>query len=198
LVNGERACEPPGARLRWRSNIRFVAPDFDFGDVPTWLATVGAVLAAYFAARAYVIETRRDAVAANLLRQEQASQIAVWTEYLPHPYTGEPEAMDCFVLRNASQLPIYEVHVFSFSHKTFPQIEEPEPVGQFVMGTVPPTEKPILHKAYVDGNKLRWAFAIQFRDAAGVVWHRDTGGMLWETELPDAERFKRNYVVDEL
>ncbi|MEJ3748456.1 hypothetical protein WEI85_34875 [Actinomycetes bacterium KLBMP 9797] len=169
----------------------------DLGDVPTWLATVGAGIAAYFASRAYLIERRRDAVAADILRQEQASHVAVWTDYGPHPYTNEPDGADYFVLRNASQLPIYEVIVFSYSFERTSSIETARPVGQFHLGTVPPEPTPTTHTAYLSTTSA-WAFAIQFRDAAGVVWYRDPRGELWESDFPDLRLFKREYIRDEL
>lgn len=41
----------------------------DMGDAPTWLATIGAAVAAAFAYRAYQLETRRDTAARDLMKQ---------------------------------------------------------------------------------------------------------------------------------
>lgn len=169
----------------------------NLGDVPTWLATIGAAVAAYFAARAYLAERRRDDVAADILRQEQASQVAVWTEYRDHPHTGEPEAADCFRFRNASQLPIYDVCVFSYSYDKSSDFKTAVPVGRFRLGTIPPSPDARLRIAYLN-NRCRWAFAIEFRDAAGVVWYRDLHGVLRHSKFPDFAQFKDSYTIDDL
>src|SRR5215210_2128689 len=91
----------------------------DFGDVPTWLATLGAFAAVLFASRAYGMEKRRDAVAADLRLQEQPSRLAIWPEsdYL----SDELGFIDLFVVRNASELPVYDLVVVSFRYT----VEEP-------------------------------------------------------------------------
>ncbi|MGH3815999.1 MAG: hypothetical protein ACRDUV_26720, partial [Pseudonocardiaceae bacterium] len=86
----------------------------DFGDVPTWLATAGAGVAAYFVYRAYKIESGRDARAELGRRQTQGSRVAVWAELHDDPASGEPFDAECFAMRNASELPVYDVEVFSY------------------------------------------------------------------------------------
>jgi hypothetical protein len=169
----------------------------DFGDVPTWLATVGATAAAIFAYRAYRLENQRDLVAADLMRRGQASQVAVWVEYKRHPRTGEPDGADCFLIRNASQLPIYDVLVFSYSYERSDP-EQVTPVARYEYAIVPPRPEPKLHIANADGNRFLWVFAMQFKDAAGTTWHRDRHGVLQEGVLHDQDGFTKKFDLNDV
>lgn len=164
----------------------------DLGDVPTWLATVGAGVAALFAYRAYKIESARDEMHALRLKEEQAASIAIWADRLPNPYTDAPGELECFRLRNASQLPVHDVRVLAFAF-TWPNTEDVQPRSYFDVGTVPPNDKPELHMVEIS-QSVSYVYALQFRDAAGNIWHRDRRGILAEGAL-STQGFRKNSLL---
>lgn len=157
----------------------------DYGDVPTWLATSGAGLAVFFASRAYRAEVARDQRAEAMLAQSQAARIAVWDgesidQRMQNPWGRE--SLPRIMLRNASDLPVYEVRVFSYRFR-WKEPAKISPSGEWSVGVLPPTTEPLPRLAVEDKDADSHVYAIEFRDAAGRVWHRDREGVLHEGPL---------------
>lgn len=165
--------------------------NFDLGDVPTWVATLGAGVAAFYAYGAYKIESERDRRQSDMAEQEQASRVAVWPEQRDNPETGMPAEAEWIHLRNASQLPVYEARLFSYSYSP-PESEAATAESVFPLGIVGPSDKPQAHFVKVSPRNS-YQYAIVFRDAAGVTWHRDRRGVLKKGPLDEAG-FEKSYL----
>jgi hypothetical protein len=166
----------------------------DLGDVPTWLATLGAGVAAFYAYGAYTIESERDKRQSLTMQREQASRVAIWPEQLDNPHTGAPAEAECFWLRNASELPIHDVRVFSYSFRK-PESDNVAPNSVYDLGIVGPTDHAV--RRFVKFSpRDSYSYAVAFRDAAGAEWHRNRRGVLIEGDM-DESSFKRGYLTDE-
>ena len=163
----------------------------DWGDVPTWVAaitTLGAFLAAAWVVK---IELRRDSGRRRELeaqqdaaeRAEQADRVAGWTAWLDDAPAREdevslrPTAGWAIVLRNNSQLPIYDVRLILL----IPQGGTDEQVVEVrQMSVVPPGTKEIPWPEEAEGTASaeHVRTAIMFRDAAGRTWQRNEFGVL--------------------
>jgi hypothetical protein len=168
----------------------------NWGDVPTWLATAGASVAAIYAGRAYRIERNRDRQAEESASRAQASKVAVWTETFHTVDGSDLIGTDQFMLRNASEAPVYEVVVFSYRRVSEEEVWTPE--AQFHWGTLAPGGEPESYAAHWSPT-VSWTYTVQFMDAEGVVWHRTREGRLEEGAHPGADRFERQLLdVDRL
>jgi hypothetical protein len=103
-------------------------------------------MAAFYAYGAYKIESGRDKQAALRERGSQASQVAVWTKTLNEPNGYTPLGTELFVLRNSSELPVYEVIVFSY--KRAGEVDEWFPDSRFEWGLLPPTDAPVSYPGH--------------------------------------------------
>jgi hypothetical protein len=147
--------------------------EIDWGDVPTWLATAFAGIAAVFAYRAIALEFGRE-------RQAQASKVGVWS------VDGEGETEPHFALRNASELPVYETSVYVFDEDFD---ETLVPVLQVFLGALAPSLEPVVWPTAAGEPSRRYRYGVAFTDAAGKAWHRDATGRLREGELPSEAGF---------
>lgn len=166
----------------------------DLGDVPTWLATLGAGVAAFYAYGAYKIESERDKRQSLLSQREQASKVAIWPEQLDNPHTGAPAEAECFWLRNASELPIHDARVFSYAFRK-PESDDVTPESVYDLGIVGPTGS-ALRRFVKISPRDSYSYALSFRDAAGLVWHRTRMGALVEGDMDDSS-FESRYLPDE-
>ena len=160
----------------------------DWGDAPTWLATAGAITAAFFAYKAVGIESGRDEQRREAERSAQASAVAAWgTDQLIASSTGWTGGIR---IQNASAVPVYEARVTIYDAQEVKR-------GEFFPVAIPPgtqnlTFRILFDKYKVDvrvpnpdadgGRRLPdWAtlrVALTFTDAAGSRWHRGTNGRL--------------------
>ncbi|MGP4026148.1 hypothetical protein [Actinomadura sp. 3N407] len=170
----------------------------DWGDVPTWvsalvavLTLVGLVLTVIYAHRIYRLESERDERAAEERRaryeaesRSQAEKIAAWFAPASNDVPGE-NSFGAFV-RNASDLPVFDIY------PVFRPASDGEPTdgGDWFfenIAVLPPHEtKFILLELTEDEyeevpHHLRnemFLVEITFRDAAGVRWIRSADGSL--------------------
>jgi hypothetical protein len=166
----------------------------DLGDVPTWLATMGAGVAAFYAYGAYKIESERDKRQRLLLQREQASRVAIWPEQLENPQTGAPAEAECFWLRNASELPIHDTRVFAYAYRK-PESDDVTAESVYDLGIVGPTDT-ALRRFVKISPRDSYSYALAFRDAAGVMWHRNRRGVLLEGDMDDSG-FETRYLPEE-
>lgn len=157
----------------------------DFGDVPTWLATVGAFIAAYFALRAFQAEQDRDERQEQADNRAQAEKVAAWVATVDdtrHP--GIPGWTAGFVIRNASELPVYDVDVTLFAGgdswavsiiRVLPPGTEEYPVPAPMIANLTETvDEDLQSSDIVEMTSV----ILRFRDASGRLWSRDTSGVL--------------------
>ncbi|MFI7588658.1 hypothetical protein ACIB24_16425 [Spongisporangium articulatum] len=153
----------------------------DFGDVPSWLTLLAALVAAGYARRAHrlnreLAEARvEELVAADIERRDaalraQAERVALWlaeTDVQGRARLG-------VVVRNDSELPITHLKVF-LGRRSEDSLNTD--VGGPV--TVPPREDVVftLPQLGVDDLELYQADAL-YTDAAGNPWRRNTSGAL--------------------
>jgi hypothetical protein len=136
-------------------------------EVFSALGTVGAFLLGFLLLRG---EQLREAERAADERRAQASQISAWVEAHRRP-DGTREV--AFHIRNASDMPIYEVEL------PLPTRPQEEPAEEFI-GLVPPgqtTSRPApagWQRSYVEPEPVQ----IEFLDSAGRRWTRDEQGAL--------------------
>lgn len=142
-----------------------------WGDVPTWVGSVGtagALLIAMWLLKKEVNDRRqRDSEA----RAAQAAQVAAWTSGRVVRADPYPEML--VRIRNGSTMPIFTVN-FEFSQGVR---------GTFVryilaMGPEETREFRILLPSYPKGETI--APSLTFADAAGRRWFRDGNGKLRE------------------
>lgn len=152
----------------------------DWGDIPTWisaLTTLGALVAAGWVVR---IELRREEQAviaraderAARERSEQADNVAAWPDW--------NRDRPAILIRNGSQLPIYNVRLEFTSGARSPRRIQPMPM-------LAPGDH---HAAYPgdivsdDGTgnfsdtSHLWNVRLRFVDSAGRDWVRDEYGIL--------------------
>lgn len=146
----------------------------DWGSVPTWVATIGALVAVAFTGRSYVLNRRRET-------REQASKVACWA------YPAGNGEWHLAVL-NRSDLPVFDLTGTLSDPKTA------APLLTLRHAAVPPSADV---KAIPVGDAFRWGnvgvttavlgltyddtaqpVQIEFRDAAGLTWQRDGTGRL--------------------
>lgn len=166
-----------------------------WGDVPSWLsalATAAALVAAVKAWRAaaavVMIERQRDADRADTEQRQQADRVATWPSLvLSDPSDPRSPPRWGVAVRNASGLPIYQVHI---EHEPITRhagalavIFEVVPPGTFLL-----SERRLYRLSRAD-RLLRvgvdealpdrgYQVALTFTDAAGRTWHRDVRGAL--------------------
>ncbi|BCB76969.1 hypothetical protein GCM10022251_44520 [Phytohabitans flavus] len=153
----------------------------DWGDVPTWLSSVGTVFALIFAAlaalaaqRVYRIESERDRVAADARREQvafarrtQAALVSAW-------WGRGADGWGAFV-RNASETPVYQVGL------TVLDIHDPNVGDRIDLPIVPPSAQPVFQPSGLTASPGGdYRVEVTFTDSAGVRWIRDQLGRLSE------------------
>lgn len=166
-------------------------------EYPAWieagatLAAVGAaIVAGFYAARAFGLEQERDRSREEAHLADQAGQVAAWWGDGPipeprpglvhaHPWgiLGPPSGV---LLRNASAVPVTAVKI------TVLRPDTQEVIERFELGVLGPTAEPIfrgkprdLWEAYRSiPDDVGPVVRIRFRDAAGIYWIRDEFGAL--------------------
>lgn len=175
------------------------------GEWPSWVsagATVAAVgaaiVAGFYAARAFGLEFQRDRRWEEAQEKAQASLVAGWWGRGPEPkpaQPGTPQALLANVavwsgagaprgilLRNASEVPVTEVDIILQRPDTHAEI------GWIHVGLLPPGGEP----TFVSGRSA-WhddavpsgvtpEVSILFTDAAGRRWSRIPSGALGRTD----------------
>jgi hypothetical protein len=179
----------------------------NWGNVPTWVLAITALLAFIAAAFAALvtyellrIESRRDQVAAEERRQRddaerraQASRVAAWYGRWSSVVKGPGMAADHrewvrwgAIISNVSDLPVYNVRV-SFCVAVDPSAALTWRHGERYLGAlrlVPPGEEHVEMPDHIRGdgdasqNEPTWLVAIEFTDASGARWLRDPRGRL--------------------
>jgi hypothetical protein len=170
------------------------------------IGTVGAWGATYFLLRR---EVDRDRDRDERAKREQASRVSAWfgQQEKIDRMTPKPRAPWGAFVRNASELPIYEVQVDFLLPS--PPGELHDYRGSVAISRVPPSDEPIFIPA---GQELRkaagtdtagnpiytesfggFAVAITFTDAANNVWRRNDHGHLQvrPTATPRRGRWRR-------
>jgi arabinogalactan oligomer / maltooligosaccharide transport system substrate-binding protein len=174
----------------------------DWGDVPTWLASLATILALLFAAvaavtahRAYRMESDRDRVSAQArqeqeasLRRAQAVLVSAWWGRRPEEPGGRPGGgpgggWGAFV-RNASETPVY------LATLTMLDIHHPDASEHLDLAIVPPSAQPAFHPSGLAGDPpvqdgqqaVDYRVEITFTDSTGVRWIRDQHGLLSELQ----------------
>jgi len=170
----------------------------DWGDIPTWLATIAAIAAGAVAYNVYRIESRRDQVSAEERRSMQAAKVAAWygsrqggpiTTWIGgtvQTHTAPRSVWGAF-LRNASDLPVADLTVkFYFSA---PGADASDAGNPYTVMTeiLPPNDEPVhmpideaVLRTYSSDPKVDGfhCVEIEFTDTQGVRWHRDFKGRL--------------------
>jgi len=167
--------------------LAIASPGANLGTVPDWvgaistlMAFIAAVVAGWFAYGAFKLQERqeRDRIEAN--RRRQAECVVAWFNHGGHgDGHGGPEVM----FFNGSGLPVWEVEMH-LSHGPKRDIAE--------IGFQPPTSEPVNTNVWAWDYDHRYSYGIviEFRDAAGMVWRRDSAGFLHlvgEYEIPLVE-----------
>lgn len=169
-----------------------------WGDIPTWLATAAATAAGAVAYRVYQVEKQRDLVSDEERRGAQAAKIAAWYGFVLQDVTRrrensvqqdtESEPVWGAFLRNASDLPVYDVIV------TYKYPSSGEQVDNVVEVVLPPNDAPI-HLTIREATLRLFSpdpradayhrVEIKFTDSQGARWHRDLRGQLKEIAHQD-------------
>jgi maltose-binding protein MalE len=179
-----------------------MASSINWGDVPNWLsASVSlaalsfAVAAVLVARRTYQRESERDLVNAEarrkqdeFVRRAQAALVSAWWAKEDVHLTGKAESSWAVHLRNASDTPVYKVHV------TIVGMGSHAKRIAFELPLVPPTNIPAIYPIDISEIKANsdldvtsfpmgdFRVSLRFTDAAGVRWIRDEYGYLRELE----------------
>lgn len=157
--------------------------DLDWGNVPTWLALIAAGVAVTSCTlrRERERDIRREADG----RKAQADKVAGWVDQ--HEVSG-PEGPYLIFLRNASELPIYDLKMSVRDTNTGKEIiRKVLPVlapeakhkaiklrAEFVQDDIARAEL----VAGVNDKQPGCGVTLQFRDGSGTRWRRELDGKL--------------------
>ncbi|WP_243061173.1 hypothetical protein [Nocardioides sp. SR21] len=171
----------------------------DRSSFPSWLQGIGtvaallaAIVAARYAAGAFILESRREQRFERAQRQAQADQVAVW--YLGG-IAGLPDVIRGYHIENNSSLPIYDVRVTVYVDGVaypLPVTLEVVPPGQREMPIISPAAEVINRLEIADRTAATVAgvegrehqsmatplVELHFRDASNVEWIRSGLGLL--------------------
>lgn len=190
------------------------------GSMADWIAAIATVaafgaagLAAWHAARAFNLERERDVQSVRSQRTAQAALVAAWPDRFLGNWEQQHDGTSLSIpgirgavamLRNASDIPVTEVHVdftavLSFADATASATMKY--LGGTDLAVLPPASAPIEIRWVVNEEAVmipgvptvgpgddypdygtydpaRLLVTITFRDATGVRWHRDQTGLL--------------------
>jgi arabinogalactan oligomer/maltooligosaccharide transport system substrate-binding protein len=167
-----------------------------WGDVPSWITTVGGLFALIFAAvaaitanRVYRIESQRDTVNAAERRREadarrrtQAALVSAWSG--SRAIDNKSPDWGIFI-RNASETPVHQARVSVVKE------HDPDTRSDFDLVVLPPTAEPAFYPNDIWSVSLQDMFPatnfrveMSFTDSAGLRWFRDGDGGLYEV-LPE-------------
>lgn len=164
--------------------------NIDWGTVPTWVSAGSAVSALITAAVALIYARRTWTKSVDEARRKQADLVAAWVE------KGAAGAFQCRV-RNASNLPVYDVHVVvnGYGEVVVPGLGEWEaqivpPADTGLTWEIPSAEAertrgPAVVYGEIDtrGVLAQDLLAeIRFTDTAGRRWRRSDQGLLAEVK----------------
>lgn len=167
----------------------------------TLAAFAAAIIAATYAAGAFRLETRRENRYTRAQRRAQAELVAAWygIETMPAPASVGVRHMPGILLRNASPLPVTNVHIQASAVVTDANTGETHihVAIEDKVGLLPPASEPIRHEARgraeliaaktvaTDAtHEVHIEVAILFTDAGGRHWHRDENGSLQRLKQP--------------
>jgi hypothetical protein len=155
----------------------------NWGSVPDWLAGGGAVVALLWARKAAQAASRTDQRQGEQLAalerdktRQQAEKFAVWLDYVPRESeANQPRSWSWyFKVRNASELPVYDLNVWA--NLIDDDGQKFTPCRWFQ--AVPPGARIINLHAF-DGSLSRTFYGranqhveLIFRDANGTAWRR--------------------------
>jgi hypothetical protein len=187
-VASDGACLKHGLETPRRAvSLQSVFENLDLGDVPTWLATIGAAFAAAFAFRALRVEQRRDDRQEIADASAQAEQVAAWVAENVQQRPGGARAKTMVVaLRNASDLPAYDVTltVLAIGGSTDLETIPVLPPGETSIILPRDIVLPVLGGIPGRANFPRdVSVRMLFRDAAGRHWLRDEKGALSPSDV---------------
>jgi hypothetical protein len=162
----------------------------DWGSVPDWLAGGGATAALLWARKAAIAAARTDerqgiqlAAFEQDRKRAQAERVAVWFDY-----TRDNKAHHRLVMRNASNLPVYELLIWI--NVVVGDVRAPKELSEqdsrFITRYVyclPPNETvtesldeaPVGVPLYSDTERFT---QYVFRDSSGSYWKRPSGAAL--------------------
>lgn len=172
-------------------------PELVWGDIPTWLTSIGslgalifAVIAAVYTKRTFDGERKRDLDVANArldqdayLRRSQAALVSAWWGRSLESTVASQSTDSGWgaYLRNASEAPIYKAQM-TVSHSnmqlgrsamSYPVVA-PDPSSVFSAIQLPTGNASGSH-----GDPLTdYRVSLRFTDAAGLRWIRDEYGAL--------------------
>lgn len=161
----------------------------------TFGAAVLAAVAAFFAFRAYVKESRIEKRLRDSDERAQASLVAAWIGWDPEPQARNDG--NWVVIRNASETPIYKVtwwiHLSSENVAGEPlAVIPPSAVGEIYP---PPL---YLHTKYgfEDSDLPSLLVGIEFTDSSGARWHRASDGQLHQHGFTEPLNYVESITVD--
>lgn len=173
-------------------------------DWPAWIeagATVAAVgaaiVAGFYAARAFGLERQRESRWEDGQRSAQASLVAAWPDGDPWVHEAGREFRiygGAALMRNASPLPVSNLRIEFWLVNMHDELP-PTHLATTHLSYLPPREEPVRievtlgrppKNGIVVGEEtsfsLQLALEVTFRDAAGVTWRRDLTGRLTTVE----------------
>lgn len=155
------------------------------------VAAVGAaIIAGFYAARAYGLEHQREQRLEDANRSAQASQVVVWPTGPTYSFQDSENFLSTVsaTLRNASDLPVTDVTVKFYLLLDDGSAQDGQYVASFTMPFVAPdrTEQIRLDlSSYSLGRTfvrhttgVRLATELSFRDVSSTAWRRDIRGLL--------------------
>lgn len=150
----------------------------NWGDVPTWVASVGTVAAVSLA----LWQVRVDRVAATaLLKRAQAELVAGW-------FAGDRGSASHLAVRNASAQPVYEVIVSLVLNLGGGEGVPRE--YQRIFLELPPGTFDVPVPSHWHSMSARPGVEVAFTDRSGRVhWIRRANGALEETGEPAIEHY---------
>jgi hypothetical protein len=180
------------------------ATDADWlAAIATLAAFLAAMVAGWFAARAYEIELRRERDRISDTRRAQASLVVVWYDVRldpmrsvrPEPKPPTPWSMFGVWIRNASELPVFDASIQVEVDGTVLGQTSISGEGTGRVGVVPPTREPVFRglgeeitaklealRPLSQGSPIADPpvpnITLRFTDAAGLLWVRKPSGRL--------------------
>jgi hypothetical protein len=163
----------------------------DWGDVPTWVGSVsatfallGAFMAVWQATKVYKLERARDEETRlervdreRTDRRKQAARVSAWLDQV-RSQRSETLPIYAFAVRNASDLPVYDVRLSTSMVTEQSVMAEAE---DHIL-VLPPSDSPRLVPILdcKEGSSPASGVLLRFTDAAGVRWERNMMGVLKE------------------